>query len=127
MQIEFKIYQKYTNSEDFTHVGFERLNEQGNWEFLRNGRDTWLLGTISDNQGNAEFKRCLFTGLRDKAGLKIYERDLVRVKHCLPLLEVEYNEKYSEFMFVDKDDIRHTKSEDYNRTLIGNSFQEILD
>lgn len=61
MEIEFKVYQRFSKEDKYVHVGFERINKDGNWEYTRNRRLGWLLGVITDNQGNAEFKRMQYT------------------------------------------------------------------
>lgn len=75
MEIEFKVYQRFSENEKFNHIGFERLNKQGNWEYKRNKREGWTLGTISDNQGNAEFKRMQFTNKLCQ-NQKVYNGDI---------------------------------------------------
>ena len=75
MQVEFKVYQKFQDEDKFKLVGFERINNLGNWEYMRNGRENWILGTISDNQGNAQFKRMQFVGMVDRLGCKIHLGD----------------------------------------------------
>lgn len=87
MEIEFKVYQRFSKDENFKHVGFERINNDGNWEYKRNGRNEWLLGIITDNHRNAEFKRFQFINKIDINNEKLYIGDIAVQTGDLHLVE----------------------------------------
>lgn len=60
-----------------------------------------------------------FTGLMDKIGVRIFEGDILKVRLTCNV-KVEYSEKYAEFMFVDRDDMRWGHEEPCYRQVIGN-------
>lgn len=71
--IKLKVFAKFPNDKDFKLWGYEWLNVDGDWTYRRTHRSDHCLGTISDNQGNAKFRRMRFTGLHDGAANEIYE------------------------------------------------------
>lgn len=75
---EFIVYWSFDNGKTLEHIGYEKLDNNGNYVFKRINTDTkelrkdWHLGMITDNQGNAKFYRFPHIGKTDIEGDKIY-------------------------------------------------------
>ena len=68
---EFIVFWSFDNGKTLEHVGYEKLDNDGNYVFKRINTDTkelrkdWHLGMITDNQGNAKFYRFSHIGKTD--------------------------------------------------------------
>lgn len=107
MKIKFKVFQKFPEDANFKHIGFEQLNTDGNWEYMRNGRESlgYILGTISDNQGNATFLRHQYIGIDDVNGNEAYYKTFIRIISTGELKDIVWNKcafgiKVSEHLFA---------------------------
>jgi len=75
---EFIVFWSFDNGKTLEHVGYEKLDVNGNYVFKRINTDTkelrkdWHLGMLTDNQGNAKFYRFPHIGKTDIEGNKIY-------------------------------------------------------
>ena len=63
MTNEFTVFWSFDNGKTLEHIGYEKLDENGNHVYKRRSMDTkelrkdWTLGMLTDNQGNAKFYR----------------------------------------------------------------------
>jgi len=75
---EYVVFWSFDSGKTLEHIGYEKLDDDGNYVFKRINTDTkelrkdWHLGMITDNQGNAKFYRFPFIGKTDIEGEKIY-------------------------------------------------------
>lgn len=100
--------------------GFAYKDEDNNWFILYDFPSGFGNGRMKVNAVITETVS-QFTGLKDKNLVDIYKGDILKTKLEINVF-VEYSEEYAEFMFIDSDDMRWTKGEDYNREVIGNIF-----
>lgn len=70
-EIKFEVRNEVTRK----IIGYERVNNQGHFEFQKLGREDWLLGI---NTSEDDLIRRQFTGLLGVGGIEIYEGDLLR-------------------------------------------------
>jgi len=75
---EFKVYWSFDDGRTLEHIGYEKLDENGNYVFKRVNIDTkelrkdWHLGMLTNNQGDAKFYRFPYIGKTDIEDNKIY-------------------------------------------------------
>lgn len=107
MKIKFKVFSKSHSDEDILLVGYEQLNENGDWEYKRELRDEYILGTISDNQGNVKFIREPYVGKDDINGRELYCGDITKTETGVVEL-ISYNNHSGGFDIGQSQEINET-------------------
>jgi hypothetical protein len=75
--IKFKVKKRLFGTEHRVFIGYEQLNNRGDWECKRNGNETWIEGVFSIINPEMRLERYQFTGFNDAKGNELYNEDSI--------------------------------------------------